>query len=171
MGAAVDLRTVDAVLLDMDGTLVDSDAAVERAWTLGGRVRRRHPAPRSAIAHGSPADRTVRRVRPALDEADVARSWRTPGCSACSTTTSSTSYRRNGAGALLAALDRLALPWRGGDQRRRDSAKARLDAAGIACRRWSPSRTSAPASPTRRATRGRPSCWGWCACRLVVEDV
>ncbi|MEV7969464.1 hypothetical protein AB0O34_26285 [Sphaerisporangium sp. NPDC088356] len=29
----MDLSDVDAVLLDMDGTLVDSDAAVERAWT------------------------------------------------------------------------------------------------------------------------------------------
>jgi beta-phosphoglucomutase-like phosphatase (HAD superfamily) len=28
----VDLRHVKAVLLDMDGTLVDSDAVVERAW-------------------------------------------------------------------------------------------------------------------------------------------
>jgi beta-phosphoglucomutase-like phosphatase (HAD superfamily) len=28
----VDLFGVTAVLLDMDGTLVDSDAAVERAW-------------------------------------------------------------------------------------------------------------------------------------------
>lgn len=29
----MDLRDVDAVLLDTDGTPVDSDAAVERAWT------------------------------------------------------------------------------------------------------------------------------------------
>jgi sugar-phosphatase len=28
----MDLSRVQAVLLDMDGTLVDSDAAVERAW-------------------------------------------------------------------------------------------------------------------------------------------
>ncbi|WP_424533030.1 hypothetical protein ACOZ38_21720 [Sphaerisporangium viridialbum] len=29
----MDLRDVDAILLGMDGTPVDSDAAVERAWT------------------------------------------------------------------------------------------------------------------------------------------
>ena len=30
----MDVSVVDAVLLDMDGTLVGSDAAVERAWTV-----------------------------------------------------------------------------------------------------------------------------------------
>jgi sugar-phosphatase len=32
----MDLRNLAAVLLDMDGTLVDSDAAVERAWLTWG---------------------------------------------------------------------------------------------------------------------------------------
>ena len=31
--ARTDLRPVEALLVDMDGTLVNSDAAVERRWT------------------------------------------------------------------------------------------------------------------------------------------
>ncbi len=66
------LAEVDALLLDMDGTLVDSDAAVERAWTVWSIEHGVDPAAALAIAHGSPAERTVTRLLPDLDADAVA---------------------------------------------------------------------------------------------------
>jgi sugar-phosphatase len=63
----VDLRLIEAVLFDMDGTLVDSDAAVERAWSTWADEFGVDPAATIAGAHGSPADNTVRRMLPELD--------------------------------------------------------------------------------------------------------
>lgn len=60
-----------AVLFDMDGTLVDSDAAVERAWTTWAGEYGVDVATTLAGAHGSPADATVRRMRPDLDGREV----------------------------------------------------------------------------------------------------
>jgi len=60
------VNRIDAVLLDMDGTLVASDAAVERAWTTWAAEHGVDPAAVLAIAHGSPADVTVQRILPAL---------------------------------------------------------------------------------------------------------
>jgi HAD superfamily hydrolase (TIGR01509 family) len=60
------VNRIAAVLLDMDGTLVASDAAVERAWTTWAGEHGVDPAAVLAIAHGSPADATVRRILPAL---------------------------------------------------------------------------------------------------------
>ena len=62
----------DAVLLDMDGTLVDSDAAVERAWTTWAVEHGVDGDAVLAIAHGSPPEPTVRRMLPALDAEAVA---------------------------------------------------------------------------------------------------
>jgi HAD superfamily hydrolase (TIGR01509 family) len=120
---------IDAVLLDMDGTLVDSDASVERAWTIWSAEHGLDPAAVLAIAHGSPADRTVRRMLPELDDAGVAASAQrqldlqyddladvvaTPG-----------------APELLAALERTGLPWAVVTSADVRLAKARLGAAGI----------------------------------------
>jgi sugar-phosphatase len=58
----VDLSDVAAVLLDMDGTLVDSDAAVERAWSTWAGEFGADAAAVLAIAHGAPADTTVRSI-------------------------------------------------------------------------------------------------------------
>lgn len=57
--------------MDMDGTLVDSDAAVDRAWTAWAS---RYGVDVAALVgvHGSPADHTVRRLLPALGPDDVA---------------------------------------------------------------------------------------------------
>jgi sugar-phosphatase len=60
------VNRIAAVLLDMDGTLVASDAAVERAWTAWAGEHGVDPADVLAIAHGRPADTTVRRILPAL---------------------------------------------------------------------------------------------------------
>lgn len=67
-----DLTQVRAVLLDMDGTLVDSDGAVERSWRKWSAEFGVAPEAVLAIAHGSPSERTVRRLLPELDDAAVA---------------------------------------------------------------------------------------------------
>ncbi len=65
------LDRIDAFLFDMDGTLVDSDAAVERAW-VAWAVRYDVDAETAlSIAHGSPADTTARILRPDLDDDEV----------------------------------------------------------------------------------------------------
>ena len=76
----MDLDPISALLLDMDGTLVDSDAAVERAWVEWARRYNVDPAMAVSIAHRRPADATVRVLRPDLDGVAVAEalptSWR-----------------------------------------------------------------------------------------------
>ncbi|ADB33838.1 HAD-superfamily hydrolase, subfamily IA, variant 3 [Kribbella flavida DSM 17836] len=125
----MDVRNVHAVLFDMDGTLVSSDAAVERAWTTWSAEYGVDPAGVLAIAHGSPAESTVDRVLPGLDPTlrtlaagrqlqlqydDLSDVTATPG-----------------ALELLDVLERRGLPWAvvtSADQR---LAKARLSAAAI----------------------------------------
>jgi sugar-phosphatase len=120
---------LDAVLLDMDGTLVDSDAAVERAWRTWAGEFGVDPAAALAIAHGSPADRTVRRLFPSFDEAQV---------SAAAARQLDLQYddlsdvtATEGAHDLLATLDRLGLPWAVVTSADARLAKARLGVAGI----------------------------------------
>src|SRR5690349_526531 len=108
-GGLMELSRVQAVLLDMDGTLVDSDAAVERSWRTWAVEYPVAPGRGPLVAHGLPAVSNVRRLRPDLseDEAaaaaqhqleleydDVADVTATPG-----------------AHELVAELDRLGLPW------------------------------------------------------------
>ena len=74
------MRAVRAVLLDMDGTLVDSDAAVERAWRRWAVEYRVDPDDVLAVAHGVPADATAARFLPgrdaaALQEAAARQLW------------------------------------------------------------------------------------------------
>ena len=103
------MATVHAVLLDMDGTLVDSDAAVERAWTIWSAEHGLDPAAVLSVAHGSPADRTVRRLLPALDDAAVAASAQRQ--LDLQYDDLSDVVAAPGAPELLAALDRTGLPW------------------------------------------------------------
>jgi HAD superfamily hydrolase (TIGR01509 family) len=125
----MDITSVRAVLLDMDGTLVDSDASVERAWATWSAEHGLDPAPVLAIAHGSPPDRTVRRVLPALDDRAVA---------VASQRQMDLQYddladvvAAPGAPELIATLDRLRLPWAVVTSADVRLAKARLGAAGI----------------------------------------
>jgi sugar-phosphatase len=62
----------EAVLFDMDGTLVDSDAAVERAWRTWATEHGIDPMAALAIAHGRPAELTVRDLLPDADGKAVA---------------------------------------------------------------------------------------------------
>jgi HAD superfamily hydrolase (TIGR01509 family) len=123
------VNRIDAVLLDMDGTLVASDAAVERAWTTWSAEHGVDPADVLAIAHGSPADVTVRRILPALTaEASAtaaARQLHLQYDDLVDVTA------LPGVAELVRALAELRLPWAVVTSADVRLAKARLGAAGI----------------------------------------
>lgn len=64
--------TFDAILFDMDGTLIDSTAAVERSWLIWAREEGIDPEEIFRIGHGQPAQKLVassvppERVAPSL---------------------------------------------------------------------------------------------------------
>jgi len=60
-----------AILFDMDGTLVDSDAAVERAWRDWADRHGLDAGHVLGFAHGNVAARTVRHLAPHLSEAEI----------------------------------------------------------------------------------------------------
>ncbi|MCD0451697.1 HAD-IA family hydrolase [Actinocorallia sp. API 0066] len=68
----VDLALIDAILFDMDGTLVDSDAAVERSWEVWAAEHGARLDEVLAVAHGSPSDVTISGLFPSWDAEAVA---------------------------------------------------------------------------------------------------
>jgi sugar-phosphatase len=60
-----------AVLFDMDGTLLESHANVDRAWTTWANSRGLDAAAVIAQAHGLPAEATVARWLPDATEAEI----------------------------------------------------------------------------------------------------
>lgn len=125
----MELRDIRAVLFDMDGTLVSSDAAVERAWRSWSAEYGADPDAVLAIAHGAPADSTVARMLPGLDaEARAVAAARQLELQYDDLTDV---RALPGAAEVLEVLGRRGLPWAvvtSADQR---LAKARLSAAGI----------------------------------------
>jgi sugar-phosphatase len=105
----MELSRVQAVLLDMDGTLVDSDGAVERSWRAWAAEYRPDPGRGPLVAHGLPALGNIRRLRPDLSEAEAAaaaqRQLELEYVDVADVTAAP------GAHGLLAELDRLGLPW------------------------------------------------------------
>ncbi len=63
---------IRAVLFDMDGTLVNSDAAVQRAWTTWAGEHGVDAAEAIALSHGSPSGPTIRKLLSHHDEAALA---------------------------------------------------------------------------------------------------
>lgn len=123
------LRQVRAALVDMDGTLVDSDASVERAWLGWADEFGVDPAAVRPIMHGRPADQTVRLLLPHLDDVAVA---------AAAQRQLELQYSdlddvvaAPGADLLLTTLSRLRFPWAVVTSADTTLARARLQTVGI----------------------------------------
>src|SRR5262245_44591882 len=123
------LSATEAVLLDMDGTLVDSDAAVERAWSAWAVEYGVDEAAALALAHGNPADTTVRLLLPRLSPPAVAMAASRQ--LALQYDDLADVVPTEGALRLVALLGRLARPWAVVTTADRRLADARLAAAGF----------------------------------------
>ena len=125
----IDSDEIQAVLFDMDGTLVDSDRAVERAWMAWAREFGTDGRAAYELAHGSPSESTVRKLLPHLSEADIR------GASARQLELQyedlSDVVATPGSAALIEILDRRGLPWAVVTSADARLAKARLKTAGI----------------------------------------
>ncbi|MEU4195900.1 HAD-IA family hydrolase [Kribbella sp. NPDC026611] len=125
----MELSDVHAVLFDMDGTLVDSDAVVDRSWSQWAEEYGVPVADVLAIAHGSPAEVTIGRMRPDLSPAERAEA--VARVLDIESSDVSDVVATPGAPELTALLDRLGIPWAVYTSASTRLAKVRLDAVGI----------------------------------------
>jgi HAD superfamily hydrolase (TIGR01509 family) len=125
----VDPTRVRALLLDMDGTLVESDAAVERAWRAWAREYGLAEEEALALAHGHPSESTARRLLPGLDDDAVLLAAQRQ--LDLQYDDLSDVHATAGAYELLDVLARRQLPWAVVTSADVRLARARLGAAGI----------------------------------------
>src|SRR6478735_1197145 len=120
---------VAAVLLDMDGTLVDSDAAVERAWTRWAVEYGMDQDVVEPLMHGGTSHTTVRALAPHWDEAAIQEAGDRQLALQYDDLNDVVPAR--GAVELLRYLDEHHVPWAVVTSADRKLATRRLHAAGI----------------------------------------
>ena len=115
--------------LDMDGTLVNSHAAVEAAWRAWARDNGLDPAAVLAVCHGPDAATTVRRFLPDIGAEELARHVAAHLERECADTDGV--LPAPGAPELVAWLNERSLPWGVVTNAHLRLARARLGAAGL----------------------------------------
>lgn len=147
-----------AVLFDMDGTLIESHANVERAWETWASSRGLDPAQVLAHAHGLPADVTVARWLPDADDAERAAAAAEQLALQYDDVTGITPIE--GALELLTFLDDSGTPWAVHTSADAELARVRLSAANI----------SPPVLVTRdQLDRGKPAPDGYLRAAQLLD--
>ena len=124
-----DLPNVEAVLFDMDGTLVDSDASVRRAWADWCGEYGVAVTVADAFVRGSSAEEGIRQAFPELGAGSLAERVARFLEFECADVTDVVPMP--GALALLARLGALGIPWAIVTSAERPLAELRLKAAGV----------------------------------------